>query len=120
MANAPYPRAERVRAAIKHALAMEVERLKDPGLGFVTLTDVTLTRDLRHARAFYTAWGGDSERASSADALARATPHLRRAIAREVRLKFVPTLVFEEDPLPQRAQRIERLVSEIHQEEERP
>ena len=83
-----YPRAERVRAAIREVLAAEVERLRDPGLGFVTITDVTLTPDLRHAKAFYTVYGGEMERASTRDALTRATPHLRTAVARQVRLRY--------------------------------
>ena len=67
MSNASYPRAARVREAIKEVLAAEVERLKDPGVGFVTITDVSVSPDLRHAKAFYTVYGEDVERASTRD-----------------------------------------------------
>lgn len=118
MTPASYPRAERVRAAIKHALAAEIERLKDPGLGFLTLTDVTLSPDLRHATAYYTVYGEDTQRASTRDALARAGKHLRATVAHEVRLRYVPTLDFAEDPVPERSRRIDQLIADLHREEE--
>jgi ribosome-binding factor A len=117
MSNASYPRAERVRGAVKEVLAVEVERLKDPGLGFVTITDVTISRDLRNARAFYTVYGEEVQRASTKDALKRAAGHLRAAVAREVCLRFAPTLEFVEDPVPERAQRLEHLIAEIHKDD---
>src|SRR5947209_13712007 len=106
MSHGNYPRAERVRGAIKEVLATEVERLKDPGVGFVTITDVTMSPDLRNAKAFYTVYGTDVERAATADALQRATSHLRTTVAHEVRLRFAPTLEFAEDPIPERTKRI--------------
>jgi ribosome-binding factor A len=118
MSPANYPRAERVRKALKEIIAAEVEKLKDPGLGFVTITDVTISPDLRHATAFYTVFGEDVARASTKDALARASKHLRAAVAHEVRLRYAPTIDFEEDPVPERSQRIERLIAELHRKEE--
>lgn len=114
----PYPRAERVRAQLKEVLAAEVERLRDPGLGFVTITDVTLTPDLRHAKAYYTVYGEAVERASSRDALQRATKHLRAAVANQVRLRYAPTLELLEDPIPERTARLDRLIAELHEEDE--
>ena len=116
MSHASYPRAERVREAIKEVLAAEVERLKDPGVGFVTITDVTVSPDLRNAKAFYTVYGTDVERAATKDALGRATKHLRTALAHQVRLRFVPTLAFEEDPIPERSGRIEELLAGLRRE----
>jgi ribosome-binding factor A len=112
MSHASYARAERVRASIKEVLASEVERLKDPGVGFVTITDVTMSPDLRHAKAFYTVYGSDVEKAATRDALRRATSHLRTAVAHEVRLRFAPTLELAEDPVPERTERLERLIAE--------
>lgn len=114
MSHASYPRAARVREAIKEILASEVERLKDPGVGFVTITDVTISPDLRNARAFYTVYGSDVERAATRDGLRRATKHLRSALARQIRLRFTPTLEFVEDPVPERTQRIDRILSDLH------
>src|SRR5438094_2923240 len=116
MSHANYPRAERVREAIKEVLASQIDRLKDPGVGFVTITDVTLSPDLRNAKAFYTVYGSDVERAATADALRRATRHLRTAVAHEVRLRFAPTLEFAEDPIPERTQRLERILGDIAHE----
>lgn len=118
MSRASYPRAERVRAAIKEVLAGEIERLKDPGVGFVTVTDVTISPDLRHAKVFYTVLGEEPQRAATRDALARASGHLRAAVAHEVRLRFTPTLEFAEDPVPERTRRIETILTEIHRTEE--
>ena len=113
MSHASYPRAARVREAIKEVLAAQVERLKDPGVGFVTITDVTMSPDLRHAKAFYTVYGSDVERAATRDALRRATKYLRTAVAHEVRLRFAPTLEFAEDPVPERTQRIEQILADV-------
>jgi len=113
-----YPRAERVRAAIKEVLAAEVERLRDPGLGFITITDVTMTPDLRNAKAYYTVLGEQVEVEASHDALARATKHLRSAIAHQVRLRYAPTLEFVHDPVPDRTARLEEIISQIHRAED--
>jgi ribosome-binding factor A len=113
MSHANYPRAARVREAIKEVLASEVERLKDPGIGFVTITDVSMSPDLRSAKVFYTVYGGDVARAATRDALRRATKHLRTAVAHEVRLRFAPTIEFAEDPVPERTSRIEQILADI-------
>jgi ribosome-binding factor A len=113
MSHANYPRAARVRAAIKEVLAAEIERLKDPGVGFVTITDVTMSPDLRNAKAFYTVYGGEVDRAATRDALRRATTHLRTAVAHQVRLRLAPTIEFVEDPVPDRTNRIEQILEDI-------
>lgn len=119
MSHASYPRAARVREAIKEVLASEIERLKDPGIGFVTITEVTMSPDLRTAKAFYTVYGGDVERAATRDALKRATKHLRTAVAHEVRLRFAPTLEFAEDPVPERTERIDQILADISRKDAR-
>jgi ribosome-binding factor A len=113
-----YPRAERVRHQIQQVLAAEIERLRDPGVGYVTITDVTMSPDLRNARAYYTVLGSDSERAATRDALARATKHLRAAVAAQVRLRYAPNLELVEDPVPERAAHLEALIAELHRKDE--
>lgn len=113
-----YPRSDRVRAAIKEILAAEVERLRDPGMGFVTITDVTMGRDMRNARVFYTVLGEDVLKSSSRDALKRATPRLRSQLAAQVQLRYTPTLEFVEDPIPERAARLDSIIADIHHTEE--
>ena len=111
MANGP--RVERVSEEVREVLAEEIPKLKDPRVGFVTLTGVKLTADLRRAWAFYTALGDDRERAATRAGLRSATPHLRAAIGRQVRLKFTPELEFEEDDSLERSARIDRLIEEL-------
>lgn len=113
-----YPRAERVRAQIKQVLAQELDHLRDPGLGFVTITEVTMTPDLRAAKVYYTVYGEEVEHASTRDALKRATPRLRAAIAKQVRLRYTPTIELVEDPLPDRARRIDEMIAGLHREED--
>lgn len=120
MSHASYPRAERVRHAVQQVVAGELERMSDPGLGLVTVTDVTVSPDLRHARVFYTVYGPDVSQASSADALKRAAGHLRTVVARQVRLRYAPQIEFVEDPVPQRAARLEGLIAEIHRSQPQP
>jgi ribosome-binding factor A len=107
-----------VRAAIKEILAAEVERLRDPGLGFITITDVTMSRDLRNAKAYYTVLGEQVEVEASHDAIARATKHLRAQVARQVRLRYTPTLEFVHDPVPDRTARLDEIISQLHRGED--
>lgn len=118
MSNAHYPRAERVRVAIQQIVAGELERMADPGLGLVTITDVTVSPDLRHARIFYTVYGSDVTAASTKDALKRATGHLRTAVATEVRMRYVPQIEFVPDPIPQRAAKIDGLLAQLRKANE--
>jgi ribosome-binding factor A len=99
----------------REILAEEVPRLKDPRIGFVTVTEVKVSGDLHLARVFYTCYGSDQERAGTRAALLSATPHLRSALGRQVRLKFVPELRFEEDDSLQRAERIDQLIAKTHE-----
>jgi ribosome-binding factor A len=107
-----------VLAALKEVLAAEVERLRDPGLGFVTITDVTMSPDLRNAKAYYTVLGETVEQNATKDALARATKHLRATIAHEVRLRYAPTLEFVPDPVPDRTARLDSIIADIHRGED--
>src|SRR6266571_2736212 len=90
-------RTERVGEEFREILAEEIQRLKDPRVGFVTVTGVKVSRDLRHAWVFYTSYGDDKARSATRAALTSATAHLRAVVGRQVRLKFLPELAFEED-----------------------
>ncbi|HZD17139.1 MAG TPA: 30S ribosome-binding factor RbfA [Actinomycetota bacterium] len=110
-------RPSRVSEEFREILAEEIPRLKDPRVGFVTVTGVEVTPDLRRATVFYTAMGTESERRSTAAALRSARPHLRRVIGRQVRMKILPELGFEEDRSIETADRIEELLRQLHREE---
>lgn len=118
MANASYPRAERVRHAIQEVLAAELERMSDPGLGLVTVTDVDLSPDMRNAKVYYTVYGPDVTHASTKDAMKRASGHLRSVVAREVRMRHTPALEFHEDPSPERSARIDELLANLRRQNE--
>ncbi len=85
----------------------------DPGIGFVTITRVTVTPDLQHARIHYTALGDDKARANTAKALGRARVFLRRQIGSHLRLKRVPELDFMYDESIAGQDRIEQLLNDI-------
>src|SRR5687767_3932001 len=95
-------RARRLADRIKVVVAETVERgVKDPRLGFVTFTDARVTPDLREARLFYTVLGDDAARADTATALESAKGVLRAEIGKQCRLRFIPTLTFTADHVPE-------------------
>ena len=109
-------RIERVNATIREILAELVGGLKDPRIGFVTITDVRTTTDLGRAEVFYTVLpDDDTSRAETAAGLRSATPLLRREVAARLRVRRTPDLHFTHDPVPERARRIEHLLQEDHE-----
>jgi len=110
-------RPDRVAEQIRQDLsALLTGAVHDPGIGFVTLTRVSVSPDLQMARVFYTTMGDDKARKATARALERATPFLRREIARRIRLRRVPELRFEFDKNVENQDRIERILLELEQE----
>jgi len=105
---------DQIRTEISELLAREVH---DPGIGFVTITRVSVTSDLQIARIYYTTMATDQARKDTARALTRATPFLRRQIAGRLRLRRVPELEFRFDQTVEQHERIERIIQEIHEEE---
>jgi ribosome-binding factor A len=110
-------RTERVAEEFREILAEEVQRLKDPRIGFVTITGVEVTPDLRRAVVSYTVFGDDRQERSTAAGLRSATPHLRQALGRQVRLKIVPELEFRMDETLEQHRRIEEIIEKLHGEE---
>src|SRR5918999_3321129 len=107
-------RPDRVADQIRSELAMLLAReVHDPGIGFVTLTRVHISPDLQTARVLYTALGDDKTRATSARALERAAPFLRRQIGSRLRLKRAPELKFVYDDSIAGQDRIEQLLNQI-------
>jgi ribosome-binding factor A len=102
--------ADQIRGEIASMLARDVH---DPGIGFVTITRVQVTPDLQQARVHYTALGDEKARTSTARALQRAAPFLRRQIGSRLRLKRVPELQFLYDESIAGQDRIEQLLHDI-------
>ncbi len=106
-------RAAKMADRIKVIVAKTLERgLKDPRLGFVTITDVRVTGDLQHASVFYTVYGTDEERADTAAALKSATGMLRSEVGKNITARLTPSLEFIADAVPENAQHIEALLAE--------
>jgi ribosome-binding factor A len=121
----------RVNEVVREALADELERLSDPRLGMVTITGVDVSPDLRQATVYYSslhpgegtrevdvaqgeAVGRTHQQEQTVAALRSSTPHLRAALGREVRMKYVPELTFREDPAIAQGARIEAIIRDLH------
>ncbi len=110
------PRARKVAERIQVIVAQTLERrIKDPRLGFVTVTDVRVTGDLQHASIFYTVFGSDEERLGSAAALASAQGIIRREVGRGLTLRLTPSLEFIADAMPENANAIADLLARAKQ-----
>ena len=106
------PRVVKLADQIKVIVAEMLERrIKDPRLGFVTVTDVRLTGDSREATVFYTVLGSEAERAGTAVALHSATGLIRSQVGKQLGLKFTPTIEFVPDAVPENARQIEDLLA---------
>jgi ribosome-binding factor A len=103
----------RVNEAVREVLSARIaEGLDDPRIGFVTLTSVDTSSDLRHARVFVSVLGDESERAETLAGLGSAHGLLQQAIARELRMKHTPTLQFVFDESIDRGMRITELLDD--------
>lgn len=105
---------EQIREDLGELLARQV---RDPGIGFLTITRVRVTEDLQQARVFYTTLGSPAEAQKTARALARAVPFLRRALGDRLRLRRVPELTFAVDEAVGHQARVEELLEEIRRED---
>jgi ribosome-binding factor A len=106
-------RAAKMADRIKVIIAKALERgVKDPRLGFVTITDVRVTGDLQHASVFYTVYGSDEERADTAAALKSATGMLRSEVGKNITARLTPSIEFIADGIPENAALIESLLNE--------
>lgn len=101
---------EAIRQVIGEALASD---LKDPRVGFVTVTDVKTSSDLRHARVYVSVFGAEQAREDTLAGLRHAHGFLQSRIAGELRLKRTPTLEFAYDDTSERAMRLDALIDEV-------
>jgi len=107
-------RARKLADRIVQIVAEMLERrVKDPPLGFVTVTEARLTGDLREATVYYTVYGTPEEQAGTAAALASATGLIRTEVGRQTGLRHTPSLAFVRDTLPEGAQHMEDLVARV-------
>jgi ribosome-binding factor A len=110
-------RPDRVGDQIRQELSEMLTRgdIHDPGIGFITLTRVTVTPDLQIARVYYTSLGDEKARKETSKALDRATPYMRRQIGGRLRLRRVPEFEFRFDPSIEHQDRIEQIIRDLHE-----
>lgn len=110
-------RMRRVNEALKEVLSEGIGELKDPRIGFVTVTGVETSRDLRHARVYVSVLGSEEKRTATLAGLESAHGVLQSQVNRELRLKRTPQLVFEYDPTVERGVRLSTLIDELAPDE---
>jgi len=107
-------RHDKVAEAIKKEASVILhDELKDPRLGFVTITRVELTQDLRYAKIFFSVLGDETAHKKTEEALTSALGFVRRLIAQRIRLRFAPEIVFKEDRSAEYSIRIQEALDEI-------
>ena len=111
-------RMRRVNEAVRQVLSEAVGELKDPRIGFVTVTGVETSRDLRHARVYVSVLGPEQKQQESLAGLDAAHGVLQGRLARELRLKRTPQLAFEYDPTVERGVRMTQLIDELAPDDE--
>ena len=114
-------RPDRVGDQIRQELSKLLSRgaVHDPGIGFITLTRVKVSPDLQMARVYYTTLGDDDARRQTVKALERATGFFRRHLGDRLRLRRVPELQFQFDESVGHQDRVEQILRELHEEDER-
>lgn len=113
------PRAGKVAERIQQIIARRLDKgLRDPRLGFVTITEVRVTGDLQHASVFYTVYGDEEAQSGSAAALKAATGMMRREVGKQLGTRLTPTLEFIHDELPESAQHMSELLAEAKRRDE--
>lgn len=100
--------ADRIQVTVAEMLE---RRIKDPRLGFVTVTDVRVTGDTQHASVFYTVFGDEAQVADSAAALESAKGLIRSEVGKQLAMRHVPSLEFIHDALPETARHIDELLA---------
>src|SRR5436309_2342776 len=110
-------RMRRVNEAVRQVLSEALPELKDPRIGFVTVTGVETSADLRHAVVFVSVLGSERRRAKTLDGLAAAHGVLQAHLAKELRMKRTPQLTFQYDPTVERGVRMSKLIDELVEDE---
>jgi len=115
------PRHDRVSEALKREIGNIIQfELKDPRLGFITITQVEITPDLRCAKVFFSVLGKEEEHKKTKEALDSALGFIRRLIAQRIRLRLVPEISFKEDRSAEYSIRIQEALDEIKELTEAP
>ncbi|NLJ24339.1 MAG: 30S ribosome-binding factor RbfA [Firmicutes bacterium] len=110
-------RVQRVREAIKQEASDIIQQMKDPRIGFVTVTDAEVSRDLRHVKIFISVLGDEETKRTSFEGLERATGYIRSEIGQRIRLRHTPEIIFRWDESIERGARISQLLQDLKEED---
>jgi ribosome-binding factor A len=112
----PSRRPQRLALQIQHEVSLMISRdMKDRRIGLVTVTGVTLSPDLRHAKIFMSCMGSENQKEESLSALNHAAGWIRHELGQRIRMKFLPEITFLKDTSQDYGERIDRLINEIHE-----
>ncbi|GMQ98543.1 MAG: ribosome-binding factor A [Acidimicrobiia bacterium] len=111
-------RMRKVNELVREVIAEAVLDLKDPRIGFLTITGAETSPDLRHAVIFYSVLGSEEEKQETAEALRRSASRLQAVIGSETRLRYTPVLEFRVDPAIDEGIRISQILSDMSENEE--
>lgn len=115
-----FKRSDRLGEVIKEEISvMLLDGIKDPKIGFVTITRVRMSDDLKNARVYYTVFGGEEERKKCQEGLDRAKGYIKRVLASRLKIKYTPALIFMFDDSLDYGNYIESLINDIKSENER-
>jgi ribosome-binding factor A len=115
----PSRRPQRLALQIQQEVSMMIFRdMKDRRIGFVTVTGVHVTPDLRHARIFVSLMGSEEEKKESLAALNHAAGWVRHELGQRIRMRFLPDIVFSMDTSQDYGEHIDRLIDEIHEQQD--
>lgn len=114
-----HARARRLAERIKVLVAEALERtVKDPDLGFVTITEVRVTPDLQHAKIFYTVFGSEDDRTRSSEIIERNRGRIRGEVGRQLSIRLTPTIEFELDDVQDNAAHLNDLLAQAKERDE--
>jgi ribosome-binding factor A len=112
----PSRRPQRLALQIQHEVSLMIFRnMKDRRIGFVTVTGVSMSPDLRNAKIYVSLMGSESEKKESLEALNHATGWIRHELGQKIRTKFLPDILFLTDTSQEYGEHIDRLIDEIHE-----
>jgi ribosome-binding factor A len=118
--NKGYSRADRVADLLKEEISqMLCTEVKDPHIGFITITDVEVSKDLQLAKVFYTILGDERQLCESSDALQRVLPFIKRQLGKRLRLRFIPDILFRYDHSLDYGSKIDTILDQLKNTPER-
>jgi ribosome-binding factor A len=120
MSKPSFKRSERVSDQMKQEIAdILMRKLKDPRVGFVTVTDVAVADDLRNATVYVSIYGSDAEKQASLKGLRSAAAFIRSELGKRMRMRYLPELLFRFDATVERGAHIMELLREIEEKEKK-